>query len=70
MLPRSCLSNVQLRVGGSYNGYISSPDDPPSIGVSSRSLNARDIKRHFLPKLHEVVVERKRQHEEYVVNQQ
>ena len=70
-----------MEISGSYpnkdNGhcYISSYDEPPSIGVTSsrppKSL-AKDIKRRFLPKFHEyheLAMERKRQHEEYISNQ-
>ena len=72
----------RLEIGGSYRrkggnyGYISSYNNPPEIGVtSSRPLKAlaKDIKRRFLPKFHEfyeLAMERKRQHEEYMANQE
>jgi hypothetical protein len=60
----------RLGISGSYpdNGYISSHDDPPSIGATScRSPKAKAIKRRFLldfHRFHELAVERKRQYEE------
>ena len=72
----------RLEISGSYPikdngyGYISSYDDPPQIGVTSSrkpEALAKDIKSRFLPKFHafhELAMERKRQHQEYVANQQ
>ena len=52
------------------NGCISSHDEPPYIGVSSRPPEARDINRRFLSRFHKLAMERKRQQQEYVANHQ
>jgi hypothetical protein len=52
------------------SGYISSPDETASVGVtSSRSLKAKDIKSRFLPRFCELAMERNRQYERSFLKQ-